>query len=66
MDTDKATTGRLLSGEFWASAWLLSPLQEQLKRSDFVHGQFGENFTIEGFHDAAVCIGDCFQIGSGV
>jgi len=40
--------------------------QEQLKRADFVHGQFGENFTIEGFPDEAVCIGDRFRIGSAV
>jgi MOSC domain-containing protein YiiM/ferredoxin-NADP reductase len=40
--------------------------QAQLKRSDFVHGQFGENFTIEGLPDDAVCIGDRFQIGSAV
>jgi ferredoxin-NADP reductase/MOSC domain-containing protein YiiM len=40
--------------------------QEQLKRTDFVHGQFGENFTIEGLPDNVVCIGDRFQIGSGV
>ena len=32
--------------------------QEQLKRTDFVHGQFGENFTIAGLPDDAVCIGD--------
>ena len=32
--------------------------QEQLKRTDFVHGQFGENFTIDGLPDNAVCIGD--------
>ena len=31
--------------------------QEQLKRTDFVHGQFGENFTIEGLPDDTVCIG---------
>jgi MOSC domain-containing protein YiiM/ferredoxin-NADP reductase len=37
--------------------------QEQLKRTDFVHGQFGENFTIEGLPDDAVCIGDRYQIG---
>src|SRR5215468_5517514 len=29
--------------------------QEQLKRTDFVRGQFGENFTIEGLPDDAVC-----------
>jgi len=40
--------------------------EEQLKRSDFVCGQFGENFTIEGLPDDAVCIGDRFQIGTGL
>jgi ferredoxin-NADP reductase/MOSC domain-containing protein YiiM len=40
--------------------------QEQLKRTDFVHGQFGENFTIEGLPDDAVCIGDRFQIGGAL
>jgi MOSC domain-containing protein YiiM/ferredoxin-NADP reductase/ferredoxin len=38
--------------------------QEQLNRANFVHGQFGENLTIEGLPDDAVCIGDRFQIGS--
>src|SRR5947207_5780315 len=40
--------------------------QEQLKRTDFVRGQFGENFTIEGLPDDAVCIGDRYQIGSAL
>jgi len=40
--------------------------QEQLKRTDFVYGQFGENFTIEGMTDDAVCIGDRYQIGSAL
>src|ERR1700755_1248183 len=40
--------------------------QEQLKRTDFVHGQFGENFTIEGLPDDAVCIGDRYQIGDAL
>jgi len=40
--------------------------QEQLRRTDFVHGQFGENFTVEGLPDDAVCIGDRYQIGSAV
>jgi ferredoxin-NADP reductase/MOSC domain-containing protein YiiM len=40
--------------------------QQQLERTDFVHGQFGENFTIEGLPDDAVCIGDRFQIGSAL
>jgi ferredoxin-NADP reductase/MOSC domain-containing protein YiiM/ferredoxin len=40
--------------------------QNQLKRTDFVHGQFGENFTIEGLPDDEVCIGDRYQIGSAL
>ena len=40
--------------------------QDQLKRTGFVHGQFGENFTIEGLPDDAACIGDRYQIGSAV
>src|ERR1700760_3960592 len=40
--------------------------REHLKRTDFVHGQFGENFTIEGLSDDTVCIGDRYQIGSGL
>src|SRR5580658_174750 len=40
--------------------------QEQLNRTDFVHGQFGENFTVEGLPDDAVCIGDRYQIGTGL
>ncbi len=40
--------------------------QEQLKRSDFVHGQFGENFTVEGLPDDSVCIGDRYQIGTAL
>jgi ferredoxin-NADP reductase/MOSC domain-containing protein YiiM len=40
--------------------------QEELKRNDFVHGQFGENFTIEGLPDDATCIGDRYRIGSAL
>ena len=40
--------------------------QQQLTRSDFAPGQFGENFTVEGLADDAVCIGDRFQIGSAL
>jgi MOSC domain-containing protein YiiM/ferredoxin-NADP reductase/ferredoxin len=40
--------------------------QEQLKRTDFVYGQFGENFTVEGLPDDAVCIGDRYQIGTAL
>ncbi|HEX8882222.1 MAG TPA: MOSC domain-containing protein, partial [Candidatus Acidoferrum sp.] len=28
--------------------------QEQLKRTEFVHGQFGENFTVQGLADDSV------------
>jgi ferredoxin-NADP reductase/MOSC domain-containing protein YiiM len=38
--------------------------QEQLKRTDLIYGQFGENFTIEGLPDDAVCIGDRYRIGT--
>jgi MOSC domain-containing protein YiiM/ferredoxin-NADP reductase len=40
--------------------------QEQLRRNDFVPGQFGENFTVEGLPDDEVCIGDRYQIGSAL
>jgi MOSC domain-containing protein YiiM len=40
--------------------------QEQLTRVGFVCGQFGENFTVEGLPDDAVCIGDRYQIGSAL
>jgi ferredoxin-NADP reductase/MOSC domain-containing protein YiiM len=40
--------------------------QEHLKKTDFVHGQFGENFTIEGLPDDVVCIGDRYRIGSAL
>jgi ferredoxin-NADP reductase/ferredoxin len=37
-----------------------------LGRTDFVHGQFGENLTVEGLADAEVCIGDRYRIGGAV
>ena len=40
--------------------------QAQLKRTDFVHGQFGENFTVEGLSDDVVCIGDRYEIGTAL
>jgi ferredoxin-NADP reductase/MOSC domain-containing protein YiiM len=39
---------------------------EQLNRRDFVHGQFGENFTVEGLPDDTVCIGDRYRIGGAL
>jgi ferredoxin-NADP reductase/MOSC domain-containing protein YiiM/ferredoxin len=38
----------------------------ELGRSDFVYGQFGENFTVDGLSDDEVCIGDRYGIGSAV
>jgi len=40
--------------------------ERELGRSDFVYGQFGENFTIEGPGDDEVCIGDRYQVGTAV
>jgi ferredoxin-NADP reductase/MOSC domain-containing protein YiiM len=40
--------------------------ERELGRNDFVNGQFGENFTIDGPSDDEVCIGDRYQIGSAV
>ena len=38
--------------------------ERELGRHDFVYGQFGENFTVEGLGDDEVCIGDTYRIGS--
>jgi len=40
--------------------------ERELGRDDFVYGQFGENFTVEGLADDTVCIGDRYGIGSAV
>ena len=40
--------------------------QEQLTRTDFVYGQFGENFTVDGLPDDAVCIGDRYRVGTAL
>ncbi|HLW00361.1 MAG TPA: MOSC domain-containing protein [Ktedonobacterales bacterium] len=37
--------------------------ERQLGRHDFVFGQFGENFTIDGLSDVEVCIGEHYRIG---
>ena len=37
--------------------------ERELGRHDFVYGQFGENFTVEGLRDDEVCIGDRYRIG---
>jgi ferredoxin-NADP reductase/MOSC domain-containing protein YiiM len=48
---------QLDSYRYWAN---------HLGRSDFVHGIFGENLTVEGLADAEVCIGDRYRIGGAV
>src|SRR6185312_6793414 len=40
--------------------------EHELGRTDFVYGQFGENFTVEGLSDDEVCIGDRYQIGTAL
>jgi ferredoxin-NADP reductase/MOSC domain-containing protein YiiM/ferredoxin len=40
--------------------------ERELGRDDLEHGQFGENFTIQGLADDSVCIGDRFGIGTAV
>ena len=40
--------------------------RDQLHRDDFVFGQFGENFTVDGLSDDEVCIGDRYRIGSAL
>src|SRR6516225_3413299 len=39
---------------------------KELRRDDFVFGQFGENFTVDGLPDDEVCIGDRYRIGSAL
>ena len=40
--------------------------ERELQRDDFTYGQFGENFTVDGLGDDAVCIGDRYRIGSAL
>ncbi len=40
--------------------------QDELRRTDFTFGQFGENFTVEGLPDAEVCVGDQYRIGGAL
>jgi ferredoxin-NADP reductase/MOSC domain-containing protein YiiM/ferredoxin len=40
--------------------------ERELGRTDFVNGQFGENFTVDGLNDDEVCIGDRYEIGTAV
>jgi MOSC domain-containing protein YiiM len=40
--------------------------ERELGRADFVNGQFGENFTVQGLPDDEVCVGDRYRIGSAL
>src|SRR4051794_31049016 len=40
--------------------------ERELGRDDFGYGQFGENFTVAGLADGAVCIGDRYRIGGAL
>src|SRR4051794_15415113 len=40
--------------------------ERELGRDDFVYGQFGENFTVDGLADDEVCIGDRYRIGDAL
>ncbi len=41
--------------------------QSQLGRAkNFTHGQFGENFTVDGLSDQEVCIGDRYRVGGAL
>jgi ferredoxin-NADP reductase/MOSC domain-containing protein YiiM len=40
--------------------------ERMLARNDFIFGQFGENFTVEGLADNEVCIGDRYRIGGAI
>jgi ferredoxin-NADP reductase/MOSC domain-containing protein YiiM len=40
--------------------------ERELGRHDFVNGQFGENFTVEGLPDDEVCVGDRYRIGTAL
>jgi ferredoxin-NADP reductase/MOSC domain-containing protein YiiM len=39
---------------------------EYMGRDDLRHGNFGENFTVDGLGDDEVCIGDRYRIGEAV
>ncbi|MDP6390337.1 MAG: MOSC domain-containing protein [Alphaproteobacteria bacterium] len=40
--------------------------EDELGRSDFDYGQFGENFTVEGMLDDDIHVGDTFRIGAAL
>jgi MOSC domain-containing protein YiiM len=38
----------------------------ELGRPDLPHGAFGENFTIDGLSEQAVCVGDRYRLGAAL
>lgn len=38
----------------------------ELNRNDLTYGIFGENLTVRGWLDQAVCIGDTYRVGSAI
>jgi MOSC domain-containing protein YiiM len=40
--------------------------REQLPKVEFVHGAFGENFTVSDMTEETVCLGDIYTIGEAV
>ncbi|MHA1600332.1 MAG: MOSC domain-containing protein, partial [Alphaproteobacteria bacterium] len=40
--------------------------ENELGRTDFTYGQFGENLTVEGMLDNAIHVGDVFRVGGAL
>jgi MOSC domain-containing protein YiiM len=40
--------------------------REELGMPELGHGAFGENFSVRGFSDATVCVGDVWRVGEGL
>ena len=40
--------------------------EKELGRDDFRHGQFGENFTVDGMPDDKTHVGDVFRVGNSL
>ena len=57
VSTGRSSSTSLDSYRYW---------QSQLQRDDFIHGQFGENFTVDGLSDQEVCIGDRYRVGGAL
>ena len=54
------------TGPFLSTRSIPIAIGKGSSRNDFVFGQFGENFTVEGLPDDEVCIGDRYRIGSAL